>query len=65
MVEDGETGGRFASAKLRPEVTVARGSNLGLALRLHEDAHAQCFIANSVNFPVSCVPTIREEGSEQ
>ena len=26
----------------------------GAAKRLHEQAHEHCFIANSVNFPVSC-----------
>jgi organic hydroperoxide reductase OsmC/OhrA len=25
---------------------------------LHERAHALCFIARSVNFPVTCQPTI-------
>ncbi|MGB5954958.1 MAG: hypothetical protein WBG97_06125 [Pseudomonas sp.] len=29
-----------------------------LAMRLHEEAHHECFIANSVNFPVTCEATI-------
>jgi organic hydroperoxide reductase OsmC/OhrA len=29
-----------------------------LAKRLHHDAHRFCFIANSVNFPVRCEPSI-------
>ena len=41
------------SATLHPGVTVARGSNLADAQAIHEKAHAHCFMANSVNFPVS------------
>ena len=28
------------------------------ALRLHQDAHKKCFIANAVNFPVLIEPAI-------
>ena len=45
-------GGRFTEVTLRPRVTVAPGSDLAKARALHKDANAQCFIANSVNFPV-------------
>jgi organic hydroperoxide reductase OsmC/OhrA len=38
---------------LRPRVTVARGTDLADALAMHAKAHANCFIANSVNFPVT------------
>lgn len=38
---------------LRPRVTVARGSNLADAQAIHDKAHAHCFMANSVNFPVN------------
>ncbi|GAC1653660.1 MAG: OsmC family protein [Vulcanimicrobiaceae bacterium] len=41
---------RFTEVLLRPECRV-RG-NLERARQLHERAHAECFIANSVNFPV-------------
>jgi organic hydroperoxide reductase OsmC/OhrA len=37
---------------LHPKVTVAAGSDAAKALELHHQAHALCFIANSVNFPV-------------
>ena len=37
---------------LRPRVTVAKGTDLADAQAIHEKAHANCFIANSVNFPV-------------
>jgi len=29
-----------------------------LAARLHHDAHARCYVANSVNFPIECEPVI-------
>jgi organic hydroperoxide reductase OsmC/OhrA len=45
---------RFTEVSLRPQVVIARNSDPVLATRLHEQAHADCFIANSVNFPVSC-----------
>lgn len=44
--------GRFTEVVLRPRVTIRSGSDPEAALRLHERAHAECFIANSVNFPV-------------
>ncbi|HTT17064.1 MAG TPA: OsmC family protein [Thermoplasmata archaeon] len=49
--------GRFTSATLRPRV-VLRAGTAALARRLHEEAHRRCFVANSVNFPVACEPTI-------
>jgi organic hydroperoxide reductase OsmC/OhrA len=52
MEDRGDQGGRFTEAVLRPRVTVRPGSDTDLALRLHERAHALCFVANSVNFPV-------------
>jgi organic hydroperoxide reductase OsmC/OhrA len=33
----------------------------GKAAVLHENAHQMCFIANSVNFPMHCVPDNRIE----
>ena len=44
--------GHFVEAVLRPRTTVARGTNLDLALDIHDKAHHVCFIAASVNFPV-------------
>jgi len=57
MVTDRDGGGRFARVVLRPRVTIVRGDP-EVARRLHGEAHARCFIANSVNFPVEHVPTI-------
>lgn len=53
MVEDEGGGGRFTAALLKPVVTIAAGGDMARAEALHEDAHRLCFIANSVNFPVT------------
>jgi organic hydroperoxide reductase OsmC/OhrA len=58
MVEDEGGGGRFCGAVLRPVATIAAGGDAVLAKALHEEAHRLCFIANSVNFPVSIEPTV-------
>lgn len=58
MEQTADGGGHFVSATLRPVVTISSGDP-ELAQRLHEQASAQCFIAASVNFPVSHEPTIR------
>ena len=47
------TGGRMTSVVLRPVVTVASPSMADALPALHERAHADCFIASSVNFPVT------------
>jgi len=56
-MEETAGAGRFTHAVLRPRVTVA-GGDLEHALALHEQAHAQCFIAASVNFPVEVRPAV-------
>jgi organic hydroperoxide reductase OsmC/OhrA len=43
---------RFVSATLTPVVALAAGSDAALAQSLHRDAHEQCFMSNSVNFPI-------------
>ncbi|MEC7963050.1 MAG: OsmC family protein [Pseudomonadota bacterium] len=45
--------GRFLSATLRPEITLAPGSDPTVADALHGRIHEFCFIARSVAFPVS------------
>jgi organic hydroperoxide reductase OsmC/OhrA len=57
MTETADGGGYFAAVTLQPEIVLASG-DLALAEQLHEQAHELCFIANSVNFPVRCVPVI-------
>ena len=49
---------RFREVTIRPRVWVAPGSDLEFAKQLHEKAHSECFIANSVNFPVANEPVI-------
>lgn len=56
MVE-GERG-HFTEIVLHPRITIQAGDDIELARQLHHAAHAQCFIANSLNFPVRCEPTI-------
>jgi organic hydroperoxide reductase OsmC/OhrA len=45
--------GRFIRAVLRPRIAVQRGADLVKADALHHDVHQYCFIARSVNFPIS------------
>lgn len=52
MSEADDGGGRFTEVVLRPQVVVASPEMTQAAASLHEEAHAKCFIANSVNFPV-------------
>jgi organic hydroperoxide reductase OsmC/OhrA len=63
MLEDADGGGRFTSVVLRPEVVLAPGADQDRAIALHHAAHAKCFVANSVNFPVTHEPRVSvEEG---
>lgn len=59
----GETGprgeGRFLRAVLRPRITVEAGADLALAEALHHDVQQYCFIARSVNFPISHEPSFQ------
>lgn len=45
--------GRFLSATLRPQITLAPGTDLVVAQAIHGRIHEVCFIARSVNFPVA------------
>jgi organic hydroperoxide reductase OsmC/OhrA len=56
MVEDVERGGYFTNVVLKPQVTLATGSDIERAEAIHARAHHLCFVANSVNFPVRCEP---------
>jgi organic hydroperoxide reductase OsmC/OhrA len=60
MIEEADGGGRFASVVLRPAVRIAADSDPAKAMTLHHDAHAKCFIANSVSCPVSIEPSITQ-----
>jgi organic hydroperoxide reductase OsmC/OhrA len=58
MQEDRNGTGRFIGAVLRPQVVIRAGDDVEKAERLHHDAHKYCFIANSVNFPITCQPVV-------
>lgn len=53
--------GRFTSATLRPQITVAPGTDIEAATAIHHRIHEVCFIARSVNFPVDYEPEFRTE----
>lgn len=52
MREHPDGAGEFTGVTLRPQVTVSAGSDIALAMSLHEQANKLCYIARSVNFPV-------------
>jgi organic hydroperoxide reductase OsmC/OhrA len=62
MEEKAEGGGQFVKVTLRPVITLTPESNIETAKHLHHEAHAKCFIANSVNFPVGCEPQFHVKG---
>lgn len=57
MRQDGP-GGAFVEAVLRPRVEVADEAMIPAAIGAHDQAHAWCFIASSVNFPVRHEPVV-------
>jgi len=61
MAESADGGGRFTSVTLRPRIRLAGGADAEKAVALHHDAHGRCFIANSVNFPVTVEPRFEAE----
>jgi organic hydroperoxide reductase OsmC/OhrA len=54
---DAKGEGKVERAMLRPRVRISSGDP-DVARALHKDAHAKCFVANSVKFPVECEPEI-------
>ncbi len=58
MSEDPDGSARFVEVTLHPNVTIEADSDETKALSLHEDAHHNCFIANSVNFPVKTIAQV-------
>lgn len=45
--------GRFVRAELRPQITLANPNDATRADQIHGEIHKVCFIARSVNFPVT------------
>ena len=58
MAQRANGGGHFEWVQLHPKVTIQEAGKQQLAAQLHERAHDLCFIANSCNFPVRCLPEI-------
>lgn len=58
MIETPDGGGYFKSVILRPSVTVSDVGDTTQIELLHEKAHQACFIAASVNFPVTHAATV-------
>ncbi|MEO0574725.1 MAG: OsmC family protein [Pseudomonadota bacterium] len=53
MRVDANGGGQFTACVLMPTITLENVSDSEKAQSLHAKAHAMCFIARSVNFPVT------------
>jgi len=49
-MKDGQM--RYVEVTLRPQVELADPAHMARLALFHEKAHANCFMANSVNFPV-------------
>jgi organic hydroperoxide reductase OsmC/OhrA len=49
---------RFLGVTLHPHITVTDPARVDAALALHTEAHKNCFLANSMNFPVTHEPII-------
>lgn len=58
MIELTNGSGKFEKVTLFPQVQIENKDQLDLALELHHQAHEMCFIANSCNFPILCMPKI-------
>jgi organic hydroperoxide reductase OsmC/OhrA len=62
MVMNRDGSGQFESVTLHPKATITAGSDPEKARALHGEVHKYCFIARSVNFPVTIEPVIVAEG---
>jgi organic hydroperoxide reductase OsmC/OhrA len=58
MEETADGSGRFTHVTLRPEIALSAGDASRLDA-IHHEAHEKCFIANSVNFPVTVEGGVR------
>ena len=56
MVEDAVRGGYFTGIVLHPRVTISPSSDPVKAAAAHAAAHTKCYIANSLNFPITIEP---------
>jgi organic hydroperoxide reductase OsmC/OhrA len=58
MLEQDDGAGQFTRVVLKPRVTVAEPSMRDRVEELHDQAHAKCYVARSVNFPVLHEPSV-------
>jgi len=58
MLEHDDGAGQFTRVVLKPRVTVADPSTRHRLDELHDQAHAKCYVARSVNFPVLHEPSV-------
>ncbi len=65
MIEEADGSGKFKEVTLRPNFHVAEESMVERAIELHHKAHEICYIANSVNFEVKCVPSCKVDESSK
>ena len=61
MVEQENGSGYFKKVTLYPSIIIKEADKIELAKSIHHQAHEYCFIANSVNFEVTCEPIIKIE----
>lgn len=64
MHETPDGGGHFTEVVLRPVVGIGGPVDREQIDALHERAHALCFIASSVNFPVRCQAALEAESGD-
>jgi organic hydroperoxide reductase OsmC/OhrA len=65
MIEEADGSGKFKEVTLNPIFHVAEESMVERAIELHHNAHEICYIANSVNFEVKCVPSCKVDESSK
>lgn len=58
MVSEPGNKARFSAVVLRPRIVVGAEDQVEKAVALHDKAHEMCFIAQSVNFPVTVEPQV-------
>lgn len=54
--------GRFIAAVLHPKIRLQSGADIAAATAIHHRIHEVCFIARSVNFPVTYEPIFEIDG---
>ena len=59
MAMNPDGSGQFTSATLYPQVTITEDSDANKAKELHHEASKMCFIAKSLNFPITHEPNIK------